>query len=810
MSLVSRSRHATHKKLALICLIFLTQLTPLTASLEPASDTELIIQWQQPTQTRFSRGLTHLNQHTLPEALSQRGIKSRSAITTQKHPSNHTIKAANSGPTQPTTTYAEWEVITFDTPQDNLDQLVDALSSDPRIAHVQRNYLYAIPTSQTDINTFTSAFNISAFAPDDTLFSQQTHHLHTNTQKAWQLTQGSDTTIVAVIDTGIDLNHPDLVDNAWINPNEIAGNNIDDDGNGFVDDIIGWDFVFNNNTPEDVDGHGSHVIGIAMADTNNSLGVAGGGFGSKVMILKAAHTGSFSSAHIASSLYYAIKNGAHIVNMSFGGVTVNGDSTMENAVASANANGLLLIAAAGNSKEDIASANLTRTVKGTIIPATYPGVLTVSAANVSGIFDTTYSNFGAKVDLIAQGTNVLSFGLVNENPSSPYSLNTGTSMAAPYIAGIASLLKAAKPSITSTNMYTALTQTATDLGNAGVDPQNGFGMPNILAALQFLDEDPPILTHSPQSIVDIGDELTISLTATDDLISHQFPTVTLNYQYFVADTPSGDSITVTMNKNNTVYSYTLPEQTASHDIRYYFNGGDSISTHNTRLPATNGQTFTQQVRDITGPVLTFLQANTTDTIIKNQDYFTNTQEIDVQIAENTFISTASIRVTVNNTTLTIADDALSLLDNTLTIALAGLNLDTENLSLSLSVKDIFDNETTGSLGLNASNSSSFSVLGADGVIGLFNAPNPFSPNSEETTIGFQLSQSATVECHIYTLNLTRLKTVEESYSAGYHTIKWDGKDDSGDIVPNGVYPVLFKATGETGSYKEHFKIVVFK
>jgi len=220
--------------------------------------------------------------------------------------------------------------------------------------------------------------------------------------EAWDVTQGSNTVIIAVIDTGVDYNHPDLAGNIWSNPGEVAGNSLDDDHNGYVDDIRGWDFVDNDNEPMDVYGHGTHVSGTTAAVGNNSIGVAGVCWQAKIMPLRVfdAFGGSATSARIIAAVGYAVNRGAKVINASFGGPDYS--QAEYDALSSANSAGVLFVAAAGNE-----TANNDTTP---FYPAGYnlPNIISVAATDQND--DLTYfSNYGAtSVHVAAPGQNIYS------------------------------------------------------------------------------------------------------------------------------------------------------------------------------------------------------------------------------------------------------------------------------------------------------------------------------------------------------------------------------------------------------------------
>ena len=254
---------------------------------------------------------------------------------------------------------------------------------------------------------------------------------------------GSPDVIVAVIDTGVDYTHLDLRNNIWVNPAEIPDNGKDDDGNGYIDDVYGWDFVGNDNDPMDDNGHGTHVAGIIAAE-NNKIGGIGVAYGCKVMVLKAGNSsGYFNNSDIARAIQYAYMNGASVINMSFGGsqISVAVEEALENAY-----NTCVLVAAAGN---DGACNNLNcpeNHPKKVSYPAALPYVIGVMSTNASGSAQSSFSNYdhypynSIEYEVYAVGESVHSTW-----PGNKYAQLNGTSMAAPTVAGIAALLRSMYP-----------------------------------------------------------------------------------------------------------------------------------------------------------------------------------------------------------------------------------------------------------------------------------------------------------------------------------------------------------------------------
>ena len=284
---------------------------------------------------------------------------------------------------------------------------------------------------------------------------------------AWSVTQGSPETVIAILDTGVDLTHPDLTGSFWSNPGETVANGIDDDANGYVDDTVGFDFVANDPSPQDdTVGHGTHVSGIAAAAANNSMGGAGVCPACKLMILRAGDArGRFSEAAILDAIAYAVENGADVINMSLGGPVWS--KIERQALAWAGNHGVLVVAAAGNEARD--NDQLIWTQFGPIapsFPASYdlPNIISVAASNdhdqygletgcaVRGRRGCDFTNYGhTSTDLAAPGVDIFSTYLFGG-----YVTASGTSMAAPFVAGVAGLVISTHPEYTPQQVRNAI------------------------------------------------------------------------------------------------------------------------------------------------------------------------------------------------------------------------------------------------------------------------------------------------------------------------------------------------------------------
>ena len=266
--------------------------------------------------------------------------------------------------------------------------------------------------------------------------------------EAWDYTTGTGQTVVAVIDTGVDYNHDDLRANIWVNSGEIAGNGLDDDGNGYIDDLHGYDFANNDSNPMDDNGHGTHVSGTIGAVGDNGLGVVGVNWHTKIMALKFLdESGSGYLSNAIRALDYAVANGARLSNNSWGGGGY--EATLGMAIARASSVGHIFVAAAGNSasNNDVTAS----------YPASYAyeNVVAVAATDQNDNL-ASFSNYGAStVDIAAPGVSIYS-----TLPGNSYGSYSGTSMATPQVAGALSLYLDANPSATASQAITALYQSA--------------------------------------------------------------------------------------------------------------------------------------------------------------------------------------------------------------------------------------------------------------------------------------------------------------------------------------------------------------
>jgi hypothetical protein len=316
--------------------------------------------------------------------------------------------------------------------------------------------------------------------------------LATGGKSAWPLVAGArHPVVVAVIDSGLDYSHPDLrPENVWRNPKEIP-NGRDDDGNGYVDDLIGWNFVDNDNDPRDLLGHGTHVAGIIGAATGNGQGIAGINPRVRIMPLKilADVGGRGRATGLAEAVFYAVRHGARIINLSIGAQGIS--ETERLAVGYAVKQGVLVVVAAGNASMDAAAYG----------PAGVPNVLTVAATDPEDR-RLPFSNWGHAVKIAAPGVDILSLrarrtdlnlamgvdgyqaGTAFVGPDQAYYRTSGTSFAAPFVTGVASLILSRNPRLTSVQVERMLLMSADDVEVPGWDRHTGAGRLNAVKALR--------------------------------------------------------------------------------------------------------------------------------------------------------------------------------------------------------------------------------------------------------------------------------------------------------------------------------------
>lgn len=339
----------------------------------------------------------------------------------------------------------------FETDKIEAPQLLNYFKKRLDVQYAEPHFLYLTnensngtpsPTSTTTANSVSS---LNTKTPNDVLYGRYQWNLPLiETEKGWEIGKGSSDVIVAVIDTGVDLNHPDLQGRL----------------------VSGYNFVNNGAQPQDDVGHGTHVAGVIAAQTNNSLGVAGITWNNKIMPIKVLDSsGKGNTYSVAQGVIWATDHGAKVINMSLGNYA--NAQFLHDAIRYAYDHDVVLVAASGNDN----------TIKPGF-PAAYPEVLAVAAAD-SRKNKASFSNYGDYIDVTAPGVNIAS-----TYPHNQYSALSGTSMASPHAAALAALVRSVNPSLKNSEVMQVIRDTSIDIGARGQDQYFGYGLIDVVQALR--------------------------------------------------------------------------------------------------------------------------------------------------------------------------------------------------------------------------------------------------------------------------------------------------------------------------------------
>ncbi len=354
------------------------------------------------------------------------------------------------------------------------ENFVRLAESDPSIQYIEPDHVYKIDSTA-----------------NDSLVSQQWALGKIDAFDAWNITEGSDTVLIGVIDTGIDYLHPDLKNKIYINPGETGtdgngknkeNNGIDDDGNGFIDDYMGWDFTDRrgfpfdssngdylgwDNNPMDENGHGTLIAGIIAAQTNNKIGIAGVAPNIKILNLRAFDPSGYGEEDdVAAAILYAVKMGVKVINMSFGDTQFS--YVLKDVIKYAYDRGVVLVASSGNSGDEEEH-----------YPSGYSEVISVGNSTRDD-YVAASSSYGSTLDLVAPGTDILSTA-----KGGGYSNVSGTSASAPFVSAAAGLILSVR-NFTNEEVKQIIKSTADDIESPGWDEHSGAGRLNLFRALSVL------------------------------------------------------------------------------------------------------------------------------------------------------------------------------------------------------------------------------------------------------------------------------------------------------------------------------------
>ncbi|MGG2954848.1 S8 family peptidase [Geobacillus stearothermophilus] len=282
--------------------------------------------------------------------------------------------------------------------------------------------------------------------PNDSFYARYQWNLPAiHTEAGWTLSRGKQTVPVAIIDSGVDLTHPDLI--RRLGP--------------------GYNVLADDRSPNDENGHGTHVAGIIASQPNNDEGVAGITWFNPIMAVKALNADGYgTSIDVAKGIRWAVDHGAKVINLSLGNYQPS--SVLEEAIRYADAHDVVLVAASGNDSTSQPS-----------FPAAYPEVISVGAVDPDLSY-ALYSNYGEYIDVVAPGTNIASTFAGHQ-----YAALSGTSMAAPHVAALAALIRSVNPRLSNDEVRSIILESADDLGERGKDPYYGYGLINVYRALEL-------------------------------------------------------------------------------------------------------------------------------------------------------------------------------------------------------------------------------------------------------------------------------------------------------------------------------------
>jgi len=441
----------------------------------------------------------------------------------------------------PTISIDQLDSVVVSVTQDEADALEQSLSTNSDV-------LYIEPDSEI----------VSLdLLPNDPEVANQTYLDNINAFSGWNLNTGLSSTVIAIIDTGVDLDHPDLVGKL----------------------LQGIDLVDNTYNPQDDNGHGTQVAGIAAAESNNDLGIAGIDWNAMILpvkVLNSAGSGTYATA--AEGIIWAVDHGSNIINLSFGGTKKDGSSVLQDAVNYAAAHNVLVVAASGNNSSDQI-----------LYPAAFNSVLAVGATDDQDQY-ATFSNYGPELGVSAPGVNIYSTALGGN-----YTIGSGTSFSAPQVSGLAAILCGIIPSCPIDQVKAAIINSSLDLGTPGWDPYYGSGLIQMDAAIQYaIDHITPtsMYTFTPSPTNMTIPTFTLTYTPTIMHFGNPTPTEKIPLDKTPQQTSTPTLISISQTKGSISPEVTLPAPTSNPNSEVSIAKGDKSVTLS---PGMNGSPLKTQI-----------------------------------------------------------------------------------------------------------------------------------------------------------------------------------------------------------------------
>lgn len=677
--------------------------------------------------------------------------------------------------------------------------------------NAQLNYYYTLQVSEP------------VPAVNDPYFNQDQPYLSaTNIPLAWEMSKGSSDIIVAVLDTGVNYRHEDLLGKIWVNPRYKSTNEM----YRYADALHGWNFALNHSDPMDHTGHGTSVAGLIAANTDNGVGIASAGYNAVIMPLRVTDISIVAeTANLVSAIEFAVDHKAHIINISLGGELsdLDEDKLFKKAVKDAQEKGVLVVAPAGNVDNQPFNINEKH-----FVPAIYPGVLTVSGADMAGNF---YSGslYGESVDISAPSVSILStsWSGISSSNNALYARKTGTSFAAPLVSGVAALLMAYNPKVTREDVIYALTQSSTDKGDQGKDIYTGYGFLNAAKAFKYVDPTPPIIEHQPIQESSQGVHIDIQATIYDEEFEKGVYRTAISAEIIYRWTKLNGVLTVWSSSkltplsedgdNSRLYTGILPvEDSDIRQIEYYIKATNDarkvVFLPKSSQGASNVVPFKITLIDTSGPVII---------IPTSYDYRHSIEDCAVEIRDLNEVNEESIKVVLYSSTIRKSgrvDGFITYKNNILLIPHSFFDefkYSDDNVVLSVEASDNFNYTTSISKVLRGgSNDVGLPILfGPSGLdSSVINVPNPFNPSKEDTYISFELGMPAELTITIYSLMGELVYTYKSlgKMQTGYYEHAWKGKDSQGLPLPNGVYLCILQVKSEISSDEKVIKIAVLR